>query len=124
MGLALEEQGRAAEAADEYARAIELDPNTPVPHYQWASLLLRQGQNTEAIDHFRIAIAIDPTDAMAYCGLAIALGQSSRVDQAIAECQRALRIEPTTRSPASFWPIFGPPRRARPLGKVRGRAVA
>jgi len=48
LGRVLEQQGRLAEAAQEYRRSAQLDARVPAPHFRLATVLLKLGQSEEA----------------------------------------------------------------------------
>jgi len=90
----LSEQGRFAEAMDEYRRAIEIHPNYAHAHINLGTLLFRQGQADEAISQWQKALEIRPRDAPTHNNLGTALLSRGRVDEAITHLQQALESDP------------------------------
>ena len=90
----MHQQGKAAEAIDQYQQALSIDPRYAAPHNNLANLLCSQGRIDEAVAHGRKALEIDPQLAEAHCNLAIALVAQGKADETIAHCQAALKIKP------------------------------
>lgn len=76
--------GREREARAQFAKAIELAPQTAAPHAAFAIALLKLGAPAAAIEHFHSAIMIDqnqPAEFYAALGAALeALGQGDRAE--------------------------------------------
>ena len=84
-------------AEREYKRALELDPNTPEPHYGYGSYLGGVGRLPEGIAEIKRAVELDPLGLFwneqlggLYCG-------SHQYDLAIEQWRKALDIDP------NFW---------------------
>ena len=60
LGVALQKQGRTAEAIGCYERAIALDPNSPETQANFAMALGEAGRKDEAIAHYRTALRLRP----------------------------------------------------------------
>ncbi len=54
------ERGDTAGAMAHYHKAVELDPNSPMTHYNLAVGLVRKGESDSAIAELRIALQLDP----------------------------------------------------------------
>ena len=82
-GLAgvLSDQGRADEAAAEYRRALELDPDYDIAQFGWAVALARQKRYREAADHYRAALRINPAYAEAWNNLGLALEDAREAEK-------------------------------------------
>ena len=95
-GTELQEAGRAAEAAKEFAEAIRLSPGSAKAHVNLGSLLTSKGELDEAQSHFEKALRIEPSNAEYHSGYAYLLDQLGRNDQAAAECETAVRLAPNS----------------------------
>lgn len=62
-----------AEAAIEWKKAVDLEPEDGKAQYHLAYALDKQGQIQEAITHYRKAVELDSANAPAYSSLAVAL---------------------------------------------------
>lgn len=71
-GMALEEEGRHAEAEDLYLRAIGADRTWSVPWYNLGLLMKRQRRWQESVKFNREALIHDPSDQAAWWNLGIA----------------------------------------------------
>ena len=65
LGLALANQGRAAEAIAHYTEALQLRPRYVHAHYNLGVALVKQGRLAEARQHFTEVLRLDPTHAAA-----------------------------------------------------------
>ena len=95
-GTELQEAGRAAEAAKEFAEAIRLSPGSAKAHVNLGSLLTSKGELDEAQSHFEKALRIEPSNAEYHSGYAYLLDQLGRNDQAAAQCETAVRLAPNS----------------------------
>ena len=62
MGLALSLTGEGRKAEDEFAIAIDLDPDLYEAHYYWARFCFEQGNLVDAAKHFEQAWRVSPRD--------------------------------------------------------------
>jgi tetratricopeptide (TPR) repeat protein len=95
LGVILEKQGRAAEAMEEYQRAIQLDPSTGKAEVNLGTLLARQGKLAEAREHLERGVALDPQSAVGYVNLGQLHQVEGRAEEALASYAQARRIDPT-----------------------------
>jgi serine/threonine protein kinase/tetratricopeptide (TPR) repeat protein len=86
-----------ATAKRQFERALELNPNSPEPHYGYGTYLAAVGRLSEAIPQIQHAVELDPLGLFwneqlggLYCG-------SHQYDMAIEQWQKALDIDP------NFW---------------------
>lgn len=94
LGVALQVDGRVAEARECYERAISLNPNHAFAHSNTGVILMREGKMAEAIPHLRIAARLEPDAAdMRYnLGMALAAeGKSRAMAGRMAEAEALLR---------------------------------
>ena len=94
LGVALQQDGRDAEAANCYERAVTLNPNHAFAHANWGMILTRQGKMAEAIPHLRIAAALEPDMPDLRFNLVLALaaeGKTQAMAGRLAEAEDLLR---------------------------------
>ncbi len=87
-------QGRQADAAHAFAKAIELQPGYFEPHVDFAVFYFRLGDYPKAEAEFRTAIRMAPGNAGPYsdlCGVYTVKGRSREGD---ASCRQALNLTP------------------------------
>ncbi|HVW21472.1 MAG TPA: tetratricopeptide repeat protein [Opitutaceae bacterium] len=125
LGNALYLEGRAREAAAEYERALELQPeDNPEAQYNLGNCLLQEGRPQEAAARFREAIRLAPLNPDAHNQLGDALAQAGRLDQARAEFERAESLDPGRAEPhynlGNIWAMTG--HRDRALAEYRRAA--
>src|SRR2546426_12567650 len=65
-GLALDRQGKPAEAIEHFQQALRIQPEKAEAHSNWGVVLGQQGKPAEAIEHFRQALRIKPDNAEAH----------------------------------------------------------
>jgi tetratricopeptide (TPR) repeat protein len=93
-GLALDRQGKVAEAIDRYQAALRLNPNYADAHNSVGAALANQGKVAEAIEHYQTALRLKPDFAEAHGNLGAALAQQGALAEAIDHYRRALHIKP------------------------------
>ena len=97
---------RLDEAAAEYKKTLELDPNSKVSRGSLADLYRAAGKNEEALALYNEQLATDPKDKAASAGKVIALFELHRSDEANSALQAALADEPRNLpllSGAAYW---------------------
>ena len=85
--------GRVEDAIASYDKAIALDPDFCVTHYNRAHALLDAGRNDEALAAYDRAIALEPKMAEAYLGRALVLKKLARLDDALASVDKAIEMK-------------------------------
>lgn len=85
---------RAAEAAEEYTKAIELDPENAVYYSNRAAAFTMQEDYTSAIEDGLAAVSLNPRYAKAYGRLGAAYLGVGNIDKATESYQKALELEP------------------------------
>lgn len=96
LGVLRNEAGDHKEAADRFARLVELAPEDAEAHYNLGAVLAALDRTAEAIESYRRAIAIEPRHAKAHSNLGSALRTSGALDEAELACRRALTIDPNS----------------------------
>ncbi len=94
LGALLRAQGRLGEAALQYRRALELDPDDAGAYNNLGNVLREQGRAAEAIEAYREALRIDPDHPLARANLGLALASQGEHREALAELREALRVAP------------------------------
>jgi tetratricopeptide (TPR) repeat protein len=97
---------RLDEAAAEYKKTLELDPNSKASRDSLADLYRAAGKNEEALALYNEQLAADPKDKAARAGKVIALFELHRSDEANSALQAALAAEPRNLpllSGAAYW---------------------
>lgn len=95
FGVELLKQDRLAEAAEEFRRAVELEPDYAPTRLNLAYIYDRQGRIEEAITEYRKAITLEPTNLLAHNNLGVLYDKQSRYEEAMGEFQEALKIDPS-----------------------------
>lgn len=89
-------------AAREYKRAIELNPNYPDAHQWYDELLGASGRHDEGIAEIKKALKLDPLSLIANRQLGMNLMWARRYDEAITQLKKTLELDP------NFAPVFHP----------------
>jgi serine/threonine-protein kinase len=79
-------------AEREQLRAIELNPNTPMPHLWYGQLLVNLGRFEAGLAESRLAVSLDPLSLAANLALGIALNSARRFDEAVAQLHKTLEL--------------------------------
>jgi TolB-like protein/Flp pilus assembly protein TadD len=83
-----------AEAARQFARALELDSDQAMARIYWSWLMVLQGDIAGAMDQARTAQESEPLSPLVNGGVAHTLYLARRYEEAIAECEKSLEIDP------------------------------
>jgi tetratricopeptide (TPR) repeat protein len=94
LGAGFIAQGRMEEAAGEFRRALELDPQYTAAQLNLAYTYDRLGRVEVAIAAYKRSLELDPRSAYAYNNLGVLYDKGGEYDQAIEAYEQALRIEP------------------------------
>ena len=95
LGLGLHIALRLDEAAAEYKRALELDPNTKkATRRSLADLHRASGKTEEALALYREQLTLDPTDRAARAGVVLSLLELGRSEEGQKELDAALAKDP------------------------------
>ncbi len=98
LGFVLERLGMPAQAAEEFRKALELDPKSASAHYNLGASLVRSGEFAEAEPHLRAALKKNP-NTETYTALGVALWQQGRLDAAAANLRDAIEADPRNAAP-------------------------
>ena len=116
---ALLDQGKNAEAAAAWQRALELDPKNAVFHNNRAVALDKDGKKQDALAAFREAVRLKPDYVDALHNLGNALRHMKRPAEAEEVYRQALKPSPTRPTCATTWASHCCPRpstrRPRPV---------
>ena len=82
-------------AYEHASRALEIDPEAPLPFSVLAVLQVVDGRHEEALASAERAVALGPSDAEAHAALSLVLTFSGRHADAIAAIERAMRLNPS-----------------------------
>ncbi len=106
LGRALHISLQLDEAAAEYRRAFELDPNSKSTRRSLADLNRASGKSEEALVLYRQLLLSDPNDKAARAGLILSLLELRRIDEAKGLIETALKNDPRNvalLAGASYW---------------------
>lgn len=93
-GVALEEQGKPAEAIEQFKLAIAAYPFYAVHYCNYGNALADLKRYSEAIVQYKKAVAIQPDFAVAYCNMADAMCRQKNYIGAELACKSAIRVDP------------------------------
>jgi tetratricopeptide (TPR) repeat protein len=97
LGIALDNEGRTAEAIAQFEWVLRLKPNLAETHTNLGNVLAKvPGRMNEAIAHYIEAARLKPEYAPAHINLAIAFADQDRTQEAIEQNLEALRIWPNS----------------------------
>jgi tetratricopeptide (TPR) repeat protein len=93
LGVALEQQGRLAEAAGQYHAAANLEPDRFQGHHNFARVLDRLGRHDEAFVEHREALKLGPDVPFLHQSMGLALISAGLTNDAIREFSEAARLD-------------------------------
>ena len=94
LGIALGREGKLAEAAGEYEKALAANPRFAHAHGNLGMVLWRMGRSGEAQAHLTEAARLAPGFAQGRNNLGALLADRGQNDKAVAEYQAALAVRP------------------------------
>lgn len=94
LGVALQNNGLLADAAESYRRALQIKPDYAEAHYNLAHTLRQLGQSELAAECYRGVLEIKPDFAEAHNNLGSVLKDLGQLEDAAASYRRALQIKP------------------------------
>jgi tetratricopeptide (TPR) repeat protein len=86
--------GRFQEAAAQFRRATEIQPDFVAAEVHWGKTLLAQRRWSEAMDHFHQAIKIRPELPAPYLYCGVVWAQEQKLDEAVTNYLQALHLNP------------------------------
>ncbi len=92
-GIELADRGWLDQATREFSRAIELDPSSPFPRINRASVYMEQGAYLEAMEDLLTSIRLAPEEASAHYHLGVLLAHHG-TELATQELKLTLEMEP------------------------------
>jgi len=92
LGLALEQQGRLADARRQYEAAARLDPNRVQAQVNLANVLDLSGETETALEHYRMALQLNQNSALVHINYGSALVKRGRFDEAKLHYEEAGRL--------------------------------
>ncbi len=95
LGATYFEMNLPAEAEAAYRKAITVDPNYALAHFNLGILLSRQSKFSAAAYEFRQTLRTDPNNARAHHCLGLALVEMGQYRRAIESLTRAVAIDPS-----------------------------
>src|SRR6266550_2644070 len=98
---ALQDAGRADQAADEFSTALRFNPDSAKTHVSLATILMAKGNFEEAQAHFDDALRIDPNNAEYHSGHVYPLEQLGRTEEAARNAKPLCVSRQSLRSPAT-----------------------
>ena len=102
-GTRAAESGDLAGAIQSFQRALSIDPEDPLAHYNLGLALARSGQLEAGIAHFRLAVTHDPDYRDAHYNLAAALTRLGRHLEAAEHYGRAAQLDPLDHGARLEW---------------------
>jgi tetratricopeptide (TPR) repeat protein len=93
-GKAALEARRFAEAADEFRKAINEQPDSIPAHFNLGAALTQMGDLRGAVEQFRETLRLDPAHANAHYNLGLLFAQTDQHEEAITHLRLSLGAEP------------------------------
>jgi predicted O-linked N-acetylglucosamine transferase (SPINDLY family) len=93
-GVSLRALGRHAEAAEEFQKAVALDPRSAEAQHQLGNALKSLQRHTEAVASLRRAADLAPKNAVVWLNLGVSQLALAAREEAIASFRRAIKLEP------------------------------
>jgi len=81
--------------AEDFRRALDLNPGHLIAHYWYAEYLMAMGQCDEAVATVKRAQQMDPVNSLFNASVGMILYLAQRYDEAIAVLRQALEIDPS-----------------------------
>jgi len=94
LGIALREQGQPALAAENFRRALEIDPGLAQAYNNLGAALQELGELKQSTAAFRRALALDPAFAEAHFNLHALLLDADNLEPALGHLRRAVELRP------------------------------
>jgi serine/threonine protein kinase/TolB-like protein len=95
-----------AAAEKEWARALELNPNSANTHAYYAHFLANRGRAAEGVPHSERAIQLDPFNALYHALYGVVLQYLERYDDGLAAARAALAIDSKQGIALNYFEIY------------------
>jgi tetratricopeptide (TPR) repeat protein len=96
LGTVLDRTGRPGEAAQQYEKALQINPAYSRVHRNLALALMRTGETEEALHHFQLALEVYPELTELHNNYAHALTQAGHLSEARDEFAKIIELDPTS----------------------------
>ena len=94
LGMALYDQGKAAESMRYFERSLKLGTDDAGPHNNLGLALAKLGRVPEALSQYEAALRLRPTFPEAHNNLGLLLSETNRPAEALSHLETALRLKP------------------------------
>jgi protein O-mannosyl-transferase len=94
LGMALYDQGKAAESMRYFERSLKLGPDDAGPHNNLGLALAKLGRVPEALSQYEAALRLRPAFPEAHNNLGLLLSEMNRPTEALTHLEIALRLKP------------------------------
>lgn len=94
LGRAYAREGRHEQAAEQYRRALELDPTSPIARSGLGQALAGLGRSDDALTLLHQAVAADPRNPQLRTNLGIALARAGRIPEAMEQLRAVVAAHP------------------------------
>ena len=94
LGVALRDGGREAEADQEFARAVKLDPTNRLARLNIGVALVKGGRPAEALEQFAALVEADPTDPDALQNLVVTHAILGNLAESLTACRQLVALQP------------------------------
>lgn len=96
LGVQMSDQGKYAEATDEFNKAIEKDPKQPGILARLGDAYMKQDKYGEALASYEKAAALDATDPAIYTNMGVALNKLGKVTESRDAFNKAAAMSPAS----------------------------
>jgi Tfp pilus assembly protein PilF len=103
-GIQLAQEGKYAEAIDEFKKALEKDPEQPNIMGHMADAYSRLDKNEEALEIYKNAVALNPNDAALYTNMGVILSRMGKTAESQEAFKKAAALNPAA-SAQNFYNI-------------------
>jgi Flp pilus assembly protein TadD len=94
LGVALADEGQYSKAAEQYHKALQINPDYPYAHANLGFVLAKQGKIEESITQFLKALQFKPGDFETLSNLGVALLMQNRYEEAVQYLSEAVAVNP------------------------------
>jgi tetratricopeptide (TPR) repeat protein len=98
LALVCEQQGDDERAIELFQKAIQVNPESLLGHYNLGNSYYRKNQNDKAIGCFQKAVSINPKQLEPHINLSTALQKVNRLVEAVDSFRNVLALDPTNAS--------------------------